>query len=84
MVHLGVGGCPLTHFQLMPHLGEHADHQGATAVLHASQSSRAVQLSAGAMNSFRSGASSLLGDIERQISHNITGRYAAAHRLAMG
>lgn len=33
---------------------------------------------------FRIGASSLLGDIERQISHNITGRYAAAHRLAMG
>ncbi|MDN3711106.1 deoxyribose-phosphate aldolase [Paracoccus cavernae] len=33
---------------------------------------------------FRIGASSLLGDIERQISHNITGRYAAAHRLAAG
>lgn len=33
---------------------------------------------------FRIGASSLLGDIERQISHSVTGRYAAAHRLAMG
>lgn len=32
---------------------------------------------------FRIGASSLLGDIERQISHNVTGRYAAAHRLAI-
>ncbi|QBX33800.1 deoxyribose-phosphate aldolase [Paracoccus liaowanqingii] len=31
---------------------------------------------------FRIGASSLLGDIERQISHHVTGRYAAAHRLA--
>ncbi len=33
---------------------------------------------------FRIGASSLLGDIERQISHYVTGRYAAAHRLAAG
>ncbi|AGT08169.1 deoxyribose-phosphate aldolase [Paracoccus aminophilus] len=33
---------------------------------------------------FRIGASSLLGDIERQIHHNVTGRYAAAHRLAAG
>ncbi len=33
---------------------------------------------------FRIGASSLLGDIERQISHGVTGRYAAAHRLAAG
>lgn len=29
---------------------------------------------------FRFGASSLLGDIERQIEHNLTGRYAAAYR----
>ena len=33
---------------------------------------------------FRIGASSLLGDIERQISHFVTGRYASAHRLAAG
>ena len=33
---------------------------------------------------FRIGASSLLADIERQISHSVTGRYAAAHRLAAG
>ncbi|TBN38070.1 deoxyribose-phosphate aldolase [Paracoccus subflavus] len=32
---------------------------------------------------FRIGASSLLGDIERQISHYVTGRYAAAHRQAI-
>ncbi|WBU54597.1 deoxyribose-phosphate aldolase [Paracoccus sp. SCSIO 75233] len=32
---------------------------------------------------FRIGASSLLGDLERQISHYVTGRYAAAHRLTM-
>lgn len=32
---------------------------------------------------FRIGASSLLGDLERQISHHVTGRYAAAHRLTM-
>jgi deoxyribose-phosphate aldolase len=29
---------------------------------------------------FRFGASSLLGDIERQIEHFVTGRYSAAHR----
>jgi deoxyribose-phosphate aldolase len=28
---------------------------------------------------FRFGASSLLGDIERQLEHHVTGRYAAAH-----
>ncbi|PRY92711.1 deoxyribose-phosphate aldolase [Hasllibacter halocynthiae] len=33
---------------------------------------------------FRFGASSLLGDIERQIEHFVTGRYSAAHRHAMG
>ncbi|MTH64684.1 deoxyribose-phosphate aldolase [Paracoccus shanxieyensis] len=33
---------------------------------------------------FRIGASSLLADIERQISHHVTGRYAAGHRLAAG
>ena len=32
---------------------------------------------------FRIGASSLLGDIERQLSHHVTGRYAAAHRFAL-
>ena len=32
----------------------------------------------------RIGASSLLGDIERQISHHVTGRYAAHHRQAAG
>ncbi|MFC3168472.1 deoxyribose-phosphate aldolase [Paracoccus fontiphilus] len=32
---------------------------------------------------FRIGASSLLGDIERQISHHVTGRYGAAHRQAL-
>jgi deoxyribose-phosphate aldolase len=32
---------------------------------------------------FRIGASSLLGDIERQIEHFITGRYAASNRHAM-
>ncbi|MDO5605312.1 MAG: deoxyribose-phosphate aldolase [Paracoccus sp. (in: a-proteobacteria)] len=32
---------------------------------------------------FRIGASSLLGDLERQISHFVTGRYAADHRLTM-
>lgn len=31
---------------------------------------------------FRIGASSLLGDIERQLDHHTTGRYAAAHRHA--
>jgi deoxyribose-phosphate aldolase len=29
---------------------------------------------------FRFGASSLLGDIERQLEHNLTGRYSAEHR----
>lgn len=32
---------------------------------------------------FRIGASGLLLDIERQLFHYITGRYAAAHELAM-
>lgn len=32
---------------------------------------------------FRIGASSLLGDIERQIGHHVTGRYGAAHRQAI-
>ncbi|MEQ9259482.1 MAG: deoxyribose-phosphate aldolase [Roseovarius sp.] len=32
---------------------------------------------------FRFGASSLLGDIERQLEHHVTGRYAAAHRNAI-
>ena len=32
---------------------------------------------------FRLGASSLLGDIERQIEHHVTGRYSAAHRHGM-
>lgn len=32
---------------------------------------------------FRFGASSLLGDIERQLEHHITGRYAARYRHAM-
>lgn len=33
---------------------------------------------------FRIGASSLLTDIERQISHYLTGRYAARHHMPMG
>ncbi len=33
---------------------------------------------------FRFGASSLLGDIERQLSHFVTGRYAAHHHMPMG
>ncbi len=33
---------------------------------------------------FRFGASSLLGDIERQLEHFTTGRYSANHRHAMG
>jgi len=33
---------------------------------------------------FRIGASSLLADIERQIEHFVTGRYAAGHHHAMG
>ncbi|MBM2577316.1 deoxyribose-phosphate aldolase [Jannaschia sp. Os4] len=32
---------------------------------------------------FRFGASSLLGDIERQLEHHVTGRYSAAHRHAL-
>lgn len=32
---------------------------------------------------FRIGASSLLGDIERQLEHHVTGRYSAAHRHAL-
>lgn len=32
---------------------------------------------------FRIGASGLLGDIERQLEHNVTGRYAAAHHNPM-
>ncbi len=32
---------------------------------------------------FRFGASSLLGDIERQLEHYVTGRYSAGHRHAM-
>ncbi|KAJ7391591.1 hypothetical protein OS493_017288 [Desmophyllum pertusum] len=34
-------------------------------------------------NLFRIGASSLLGDIERQLFHFVTGRYAAHHEMAM-
>ncbi len=33
---------------------------------------------------FRIGASSLLEDIERQLSHHVTGRYAARHHMPMG
>ncbi|MEO0561518.1 MAG: deoxyribose-phosphate aldolase [Chloroflexota bacterium] len=33
---------------------------------------------------FRIGASSLLGDIERQLSHHVTGHYAAQHHMPMG
>ena len=33
---------------------------------------------------FRMGASSLLGDIERQLEHHVTGRYSATHRHPMG
>lgn len=33
---------------------------------------------------FRFGASSLLGDIERQLEHQVMGRYSAAYRHAMG
>ena len=32
---------------------------------------------------FRLGASSMLGDIERQLEHHVTGRYSAAHRHAL-
>ena len=34
-------------------------------------------------NLFRIGASSLLLDIERQIFHYVTGRYAAIHELPL-
>lgn len=33
---------------------------------------------------FRFGASSLLGDIERQLEHHVTGAYSASHRHAAG
>jgi deoxyribose-phosphate aldolase len=33
---------------------------------------------------FRFGASSLLGDIERQLEHHVTGRYSASYRHALG
>jgi deoxyribose-phosphate aldolase len=33
---------------------------------------------------FRLGASRLLGDIERQLEHHVTGRYSAANRHSMG
>ncbi len=33
---------------------------------------------------FRFGASSLLGDIERQLEHHVTGRYSASYRHAIG
>jgi deoxyribose-phosphate aldolase len=33
---------------------------------------------------FRFGASSLLGDIERQLEHHVTGHYSAVYRHAMG
>jgi len=33
---------------------------------------------------FRIGASSLLADIERQLSHHVTGHYAAKHHMPMG
>jgi deoxyribose-phosphate aldolase len=33
---------------------------------------------------FRFGASTLLTDIERQLSHHVTGRYAAAHHMPIG
>ncbi len=33
---------------------------------------------------FRFGASSLLGDIERQLEHHVTGRYSASYRHGMG
>ncbi len=33
---------------------------------------------------FRFGASSLLGDIERQLEHHVTGRYSAGHRHPIG
>jgi deoxyribose-phosphate aldolase len=33
---------------------------------------------------FRFGASSLLGDIERQLEHHVTGSYSAQHRHPSG
>ena len=33
---------------------------------------------------FRFGASSLLGDIERQLEHHVSGHYSANHRHAVG
>jgi deoxyribose-phosphate aldolase len=33
---------------------------------------------------FRFGASSLLGDIERQLEHHLTGRYSASYRHPIG
>ncbi len=33
---------------------------------------------------FRFGASSLLTDLERQLSHYVTGRYAARHHMPIG
>jgi len=33
---------------------------------------------------FRIGASGLLGDLERQLFHHVTGRYAAAHEFPLG
>jgi deoxyribose-phosphate aldolase len=33
---------------------------------------------------FRFGASALLTDIERQLSHHVTGRYAAENYMPMG
>jgi deoxyribose-phosphate aldolase len=33
---------------------------------------------------FRFGASSLLGDIERQLEHHVTGAYSAQHRHPIG
>lgn len=33
---------------------------------------------------FRFGASGLLGDIERQLEHHLTGRYSASYRHPMG
>ncbi len=33
---------------------------------------------------FRFGASSLLGDIERQLEHHVTGQYSASYRHPMG
>ena len=33
---------------------------------------------------FRFGASSLLGDIERQLEHHVTGRYSASFRHPIG